>query len=321
MAYAPGSRIPYFSNPDVTYMGSPTGVPIGEPLQSNNAEVIRQTKDLAAAFSAPNGNSPPSVDLLSPIHSDFFKSLDSVNFTASASDSDGNIQEVRFYRLMSDANLNFSNTFSTSLGFDATSPYTGMDASAPAGFWTYAAVARDNSGAIGIDTVSVAVAPHYRGANLPMPGSKTRASLEGLNEAGRLVGFGHTGSTTATDTQAAYWENGNVTLLSPLAGDSGAKALAVNQDGIIYGESFNAAGVRRAVQWSNSTTPTNISTVIAGYTAQSVVGVDDQGRIYLTGASSTFRRFRSIQCKFKIKLFLKDLYKKTNRISILLFFH
>lgn len=292
MSLAPGSRIPYFSNPDVSYMGSPTGVPIGELLQSNNAEVIRQTKASAAAFRAPNGNSPPSVVLERPLYSDPFKALDSVNLTASATDSDGIIQEVRFYRLMSDADLNFSDKLSTSLGFDSSSPYTGMETSTPAGFWTYAAVAQDNGGGIAIDTVSVAVAPHYRGTNLSMPGSKTRASLEGLNEAGRLVGFGHTGNTNATDTQAAYWENGIITLLNPLPGDTGGKALAVGQDGIIYGESISVGGIRRAVQWNNSTACTDISGVIASYSAQSAVGVDEQNRIYLVSGTD-FRRFNN----------------------------
>ncbi len=293
MAYSPGSSVPYFSNPDVSYMGTPTGVAIGQPLQSNNAEVIRQTKALVAAFRAPTGNSPPSVALVSPTYSDPFKALDSVNLSATASDSDGSIQEVRFYRLMSDADFNFSNTFSTSLGLDASSPFAVTETATPAGFWTYAAVAQDNSGGIGISTVSVNIAPHYRRTNLSLPAGKTQAILEGLNDAGRMVGFGHNGSTTATDTQAAYWENGTVTLLNPLAGDTGAKALAVGQDGKIYGESISSGSVRRAVQWNNSTTPTNISGLIASFTAQSALGVDDQGRIYLAGSGNDHRRFNN----------------------------
>lgn len=293
MAYAPGSRVPYFSNPDVTYMGTSTGVAIGEPLQSNNAEVIRLTKALAATFRNDNGNTPPSVTLESPTYSDPFKALDSVTLTASASDTDGTVQEVRFYRLMSDADFNFTGTFSTSLGFDSSAPYSGSESSAPAGFWTYAAVAHDDSGGIGIDTVSITVAPHYRRTILSLPASKLRASLEGLNEAGRLVGFGHNGDTNATDTQAAYWENSNVILLDPLAGDTGAKALAVGQDGIIYGESISIAGTRRAVQWNNSTTPTDISGVITSFTAQSALGVDEQNRIYLAGLGNDHRRYNN----------------------------
>lgn len=281
MSVGSGSRIPYFSNPDVTYMGTATGVPIGEPLQSNNAELIRQTKALVANFRAENGNVPPTVSLDSPGYSDPFKALDSVNLAATASDSDGTVQDVRFYRLMSDADFNFSGKFSTSLGSDDTAPYAGTESAAPAGFWTYAAVARDDDGSIGVDTVSVTVAPHYRRTNLPLPTGKLRASLEGINEAGRLVGFGYDEETIETDTQAAYWENGAMTLLNPLAGHTGAKALAVGQDGGIYGESINSAGTRRAVKWDGSTTPSDISDLIGGFTAESALGVDEQDRIYL----------------------------------------
>jgi hypothetical protein len=45
MAYAPGTRIQYFSNPNVSFAGAPTGVPIGDPNEAFNA----QTLDLTAA--------------------------------------------------------------------------------------------------------------------------------------------------------------------------------------------------------------------------------------------------------------------------------
>ncbi|BCW95285.1 MAG: M12 family metallo-peptidase [Fimbriimonadales bacterium] len=44
MAYAPGTRIPYFSNPNVTYQGVATGVPIGNPNEAYNARVITETR-------------------------------------------------------------------------------------------------------------------------------------------------------------------------------------------------------------------------------------------------------------------------------------
>ncbi|MCC5789965.1 MAG: hypothetical protein JJT75_10035 [Opitutales bacterium] len=293
MAYAPGNRIPYFSNPEVTYMGTPSGVPIGEDLESHNAEVIRDTKASVAAFRSASGNVPPTVTLESPVYDDPFKALDTVSLTASASDSDGTIEKVWFYRLKSDADFNFSGAFSTSLGFDATAPYGQTETSAPAGFWTYAAVAQDNDGAIGIDTVSVTVAPHYRRSNLPLPGEKSRVNLEGINEAGRLVGFGHNGNPNVTDTQAAYWEDGDVFLLDPLSGDTGAKALAVSQEGIIFGESISSGGNRRAVQWDESSSPTDLSGVIDDYIAESAMGVDEFGRVYLGNfeSFSDYRRF------------------------------
>lgn len=44
MAYAPGTRIPYFSNPNVSYQGQPTGVPIGQTNEAHNASVINETR-------------------------------------------------------------------------------------------------------------------------------------------------------------------------------------------------------------------------------------------------------------------------------------
>lgn len=291
MAYTPGNQIPYFSNPDVTYMGTPTGVPIGDPLQSNNAEVIRQTKASVAAYQLEGGNLPPTVALTSPLRREPLVAMDTVMLAADASDPDGTVEEVVFYRLMSDADFGFSNRFSVLVDGAETTPYTGTEDSIPAGFWTYAAVAVDNLGAIGIDTVSVAVAPHYRRTDYPLPAGKTRVNLEGINEAGRLVGFGHNGNSNAADVQAAYWQDGQVFLLDPLAGDTGAKALAVAQDGRIFGESIGAGG-SRAVVWEHSSSPTDISDVIGGFNAQAALGVDELGRIYLSEGNN-FSRYNN----------------------------
>lgn len=43
MAYAPGLRIPHFSNPDVFYWDRPTGVPAGHPDEADNARTINET--------------------------------------------------------------------------------------------------------------------------------------------------------------------------------------------------------------------------------------------------------------------------------------
>jgi predicted Zn-dependent protease with MMP-like domain len=47
MAYAPGVRVPYFSNPTVRYFGTPTGVTDSE----DNARTINQTAAIIAAYS------------------------------------------------------------------------------------------------------------------------------------------------------------------------------------------------------------------------------------------------------------------------------
>lgn len=45
MSYAPGTRIPHFSHPDISFRGTPTGVPVGHPDEAHNAMTI--------AYSAP----------------------------------------------------------------------------------------------------------------------------------------------------------------------------------------------------------------------------------------------------------------------------
>ncbi|MDX2175548.1 MAG: zinc-dependent metalloprotease family protein [Candidatus Sumerlaeia bacterium] len=45
MAYAPGSRIQYFSNPDVTFQGQPTGVPVGDANEAHNALSMTNNQD------------------------------------------------------------------------------------------------------------------------------------------------------------------------------------------------------------------------------------------------------------------------------------
>jgi hypothetical protein len=46
MAYRPGDRIPYFSNPDVEYDGTPTGVPVGDFDESHNAQTINLRRSI-----------------------------------------------------------------------------------------------------------------------------------------------------------------------------------------------------------------------------------------------------------------------------------
>jgi hypothetical protein len=72
MAYAPGNRIDHFSNPDVSYDGDPTGVPVGQPNEAHNALTIDQTRETianfrcalpyceATQFTPPDGNPPDS---------------------------------------------------------------------------------------------------------------------------------------------------------------------------------------------------------------------------------------------------------------------
>jgi len=53
MAYSPGTRIPYFSNPNVSYLGTPTGVAAGATNAADNASSITNTMPVVSAFRAP----------------------------------------------------------------------------------------------------------------------------------------------------------------------------------------------------------------------------------------------------------------------------
>ncbi len=50
MAYAPGTRIAYFSNPDVSYLGTATGVAVGQLDEANNALSLSNSVATVSAF-------------------------------------------------------------------------------------------------------------------------------------------------------------------------------------------------------------------------------------------------------------------------------
>jgi hypothetical protein len=52
MAYAPGKRIQRFSNPNVSYFGVPTGVPLGANNEAYNARTINNSASTVANFRA-----------------------------------------------------------------------------------------------------------------------------------------------------------------------------------------------------------------------------------------------------------------------------
>jgi hypothetical protein len=61
MAYSPGSRRPYFSNPDVLFVGTPTGVPQGEPNAADNARSINNAASTVANFRVSGDAAPPVI--------------------------------------------------------------------------------------------------------------------------------------------------------------------------------------------------------------------------------------------------------------------
>jgi uncharacterized protein (DUF2141 family) len=92
------------------------------------------TSAIAVSVSAP-GNQLPSVSLTSPSAGGSYTAPASFTLTASASDADGTIARVDFYR------------GSTLIGSDTTSPYSIAWTNVPAGSYSLTAVATDNAGA------------------------------------------------------------------------------------------------------------------------------------------------------------------------------
>lgn len=66
MAYDPGTRINHFSNPDVTFLGVPTGVPVGQPNEAHNVQTINNTAVLVAQYrlGLPDDFDPPDPNPL-----------------------------------------------------------------------------------------------------------------------------------------------------------------------------------------------------------------------------------------------------------------
>lgn len=291
MAQGSPIRVPYFSNPDVTYMGVPTGVPSGQTNESDNAQVLDTTVSAISGFRSPSGNVAPAVGFVSPAHVSSFGALEDIPLEATASDGDGTVQRVAFYRLKGDSEYGFSNYGSMSLGADTVAPYRETNAAAGAGFWTYVAVATDDDGAVGAASVSIAVNPHYAVDVLPLPsvvGSTSKVEVTGLDDHGRMVGYVNHGAASST---ACLWENGGVKKLNALPGDADARALAIDAEGNVYGESGPEGGATRAARWAaGQTNGTDLSAVVGGLTFRSARGADQAGRILVRESGERFYR-------------------------------
>ena len=99
----------------------------------DNSGASSTSNTVAIAVTGPN--SPPIVSLTSPQNGATFNTPATVNFTASASDSDGTIARVEFY------------AGSTLLGTSTSAPYSYAWSNAPAGIYNVRCVAYDNLGA------------------------------------------------------------------------------------------------------------------------------------------------------------------------------
>ena len=98
MAYQPGLPIPYFSNPDVLFLGIPTGIAETSTNSANNAKTLKRTVPTVARFdSTVRVGRPPQVSLLTPTNGAVFTVPAVIEVTAQASDPDGVVVKVEFY--------------------------------------------------------------------------------------------------------------------------------------------------------------------------------------------------------------------------------
>ena len=94
------------------------------------------TTSSARTITVSGGNQAPAVSLSTPANGSTFAAAATITLSATASDPDGAVAVVEFYR-----------GGTTLIGSDTTSPYSVTWSNAPAGNYTLTAVARDNAGA------------------------------------------------------------------------------------------------------------------------------------------------------------------------------
>jgi subtilisin family serine protease len=114
------------------WLTSSARVRITWPKNSGVTDASNNNFRIAASATA---NQPPSVALSAPANGATFTAPANITVSATASDTDGTIARVDFYR------------GSTLIASDTTSPYSVTWSSAPAGSYTLTAVARDDDGA------------------------------------------------------------------------------------------------------------------------------------------------------------------------------
>ena len=139
--YAGGTRVG--SDTTSPYTFSWGNVPVGsyvlKAVATDNAGAVANSNTVTVTVIA---NKPPLVSLTSPASGSVFSILATITLTASASDPDGTIQRVDFYK------------GSTLLGSDTTSPYSFTWLSVAAGSYSLSAMARDNLGASAVSSWS-----------------------------------------------------------------------------------------------------------------------------------------------------------------------
>jgi hypothetical protein len=175
-----------------------------------------------------SGNAPPTVSLASPASGASFVAPATITITANASDIDGGITKVDFYR------------GTISLGTDTTAPYEFTWSNVSVGSYSLTAKVTDNSGAVATSSaVSITVNPNApptvsltspaSGATFIAPATITiTADAADVDGAITKVDFYRGSTLIGTDTTAPYefiWsdvDTGNYSLKAKATSDNGA---------------------------------------------------------------------------------------------------
>jgi hypothetical protein len=197
------------------------------------------------------GNTAPSVDITSPANGASFNAPASVNVTATASDLEGPVDRVEFYRN------------GLLIGTDTSAPYSFAMTGLPAGDYTAQARAYDSAGLTGTDEVAFTVTGTGQ-ANIVTPATITVAE----------------GSSSALNVRLSSAPTGNVTVALAKTGDADV-TLGASSATLTTGNWSTGVNVPvNAAQDADSTNDTaSVTASAANYTSSvtAVTVTDDEG--------------------------------------------
>ena len=172
-------------------------------------------------------NKPPKVSLTSPQSNSSFSTSSSIGLSADASDDDGTITKVEFYR---DTNK---------IGESKSAPYATTWNNPTSGSFTLTALAFDDSGAaVRSSGVPISISGGSPGAN-PTPNSANKVKVLSMTPIVRAGGIGVfkvvSTQASATDTVVNYSLGGNATggVNYSMAGMNGQITIPAGQRGAL----------------------------------------------------------------------------------------
>ncbi len=97
MSPQPGLPIPYYSNPSVSFLGVPTGIPLGQTNAASNARTLELTLPIVAQFSSQiRTGVPPRITLVAPTNGAVLNFSTAITLISVVEDDDDEVEEVEF---------------------------------------------------------------------------------------------------------------------------------------------------------------------------------------------------------------------------------